>query len=52
MIEGNYFRLSRTPARPDGGYPELGRDSQRVLEEILRYDDDQITQLVLAGALG
>jgi crotonobetainyl-CoA:carnitine CoA-transferase CaiB-like acyl-CoA transferase len=52
VIEGNYFRLSRTPARPDGGYPELGRDSQRVLEEVLRYDDDQITQLVLAGALG
>lgn len=52
VIEGSAFRLSRTPARTAGHYPELGRDNQQVLEDILGYDDERITELVVNGALG
>lgn len=52
VIEGSAFRLSRTPARTAGQYPELGRDNHPVLTEILGYDDEAITELVSNGALG
>lgn len=51
-VEGSRFRLSRTPAVIGGAAPTLGRDNQEVLTQILGYDEDRITDLVIAGALG
>jgi crotonobetainyl-CoA:carnitine CoA-transferase CaiB-like acyl-CoA transferase len=50
-VEGSRFRLSRTPARIDRGAPTLGQHNQRVLEEVLGYDDDRIAALVADGVL-
>lgn len=52
VVEGTRSRLSRTPAFVGGAAPTLGRDNQDVLATILGYDDDRITELVIAGALG
>ncbi len=51
-LEGSRFILSRTPARVEGTVPTLGGDNQRVLNEILGYSDERVTELVVAGALG
>lgn len=51
-IEGSRFRLSRTPALKHEAAPTLGRDNDQVLREILGYDEDRVTELVIAGALG
>ncbi len=50
-IEGPRFRLSETPARPPGEAPTYGRDTDRILRELLGYDDARITALVASGAL-
>lgn len=50
-IEGSRLLLSRTPARMDTAAPTLGRDNQYVLAEILGYDEDRITRLIVAGVL-
>ena len=51
VVEGTRSRLSRTPARVRWGPPTLGRDNQKVLTELLGYDEERITELVIAGAL-
>jgi crotonobetainyl-CoA:carnitine CoA-transferase CaiB-like acyl-CoA transferase len=51
MVEGSRFLLSRTPARVPRPAPTVGGDNQYVLERILGYDQDRITQLVAAGVL-
>jgi len=51
-VEGSRFHLSRTPAEVAGPAPTLGRDNQWVLETILGYDAERVTELVAAGALG
>jgi crotonobetainyl-CoA:carnitine CoA-transferase CaiB-like acyl-CoA transferase len=51
VIEGSRFRLSRTPARTPRQAPSVGRDNQYVLQSILHYDEEQITELVASGAL-
>jgi crotonobetainyl-CoA:carnitine CoA-transferase CaiB-like acyl-CoA transferase len=51
VIEGSRFLLSRTPARINRPAPRVGGDNQYVLESILGYDQDRITELVKAGAL-
>jgi crotonobetainyl-CoA:carnitine CoA-transferase CaiB-like acyl-CoA transferase len=51
-VEGSRSRLSRTPAVVEGAAPTLGRDNEDVLRTILGYDEDRITELVIAGALG
>lgn len=51
-IEGSRFRLSRTPAVKHEAAPTLGRDNDQVLREILGYDEERVTELVIAGALG
>jgi crotonobetainyl-CoA:carnitine CoA-transferase CaiB-like acyl-CoA transferase len=51
-VEGSRSRLSRTPAVVGGAAPTLGRDNEDVLRTILGYDEDRITELVIAGALG
>ena len=51
VVEGSRFTMSRTPPAVRHSAPTLGRDNQYVLEKILRYDEEKITQLVVAGAL-
>ena len=50
-IEGSRIRLSRTPAQVQRCAPTIGRDNQYVLEQILGYSEEKITELVAAGAL-
>ena len=51
IVEGSRFTLSRTPPAVRRSAPTLGRDNQYVLEKILGYGEDKITELVVAGAL-
>jgi crotonobetainyl-CoA:carnitine CoA-transferase CaiB-like acyl-CoA transferase len=51
VIEAPRFLLSRTPANTARPAPTLGGDNQYVLELILGYNQDRITELVAAGAL-
>jgi crotonobetainyl-CoA:carnitine CoA-transferase CaiB-like acyl-CoA transferase len=51
VIEAPRFLLSRTPANTARPAPTLGGDNQYVLESILGYNQDRITELVAAGAL-
>lgn len=51
LVEASRFKLSRTPAKVEGPAPTYGCDNQYVLETILGYDEDRITELVIAGAL-
>jgi len=50
-VEGSRFHLSRTPAQYRRSAPTFGRDNEFVLKDVLGYDDEQITDLVIAGAL-
>ncbi len=50
-VEGSRFRLSRTPAQVRGSAPTFGRDNHYVLEKILGYSEERITELVAGGAL-
>lgn len=50
-VEGSRFRLSRTPARIEGEAPTLGRDNQYVLETLLGYSEERITEIVALGVL-
>jgi crotonobetainyl-CoA:carnitine CoA-transferase CaiB-like acyl-CoA transferase len=51
-VESSRVHLSRTPGRVAESAPTLGRDTQYILQELLGYDDDRITALAIAGALG
>jgi benzylsuccinate CoA-transferase BbsF subunit len=51
VVEGSRFRLSRTPAQIDAAAPSYGLDNQWVLGDLLGYDDERITELVISGAL-
>jgi crotonobetainyl-CoA:carnitine CoA-transferase CaiB-like acyl-CoA transferase len=51
-VEGPRAKLSRTPAAARRAAPSLGQDNQHVLESILGYDEERISALVAAGALG
>ncbi len=50
-LEGTRFTLSRTPAQYEASAPTYGRDNEWVLRDLLGYDEDRITELVVAGAL-
>jgi len=52
FVENSRFRLSRTPAQVKRASPALGQDNQYVLEQLLGYNDDRISDLVAHGALG
>jgi crotonobetainyl-CoA:carnitine CoA-transferase CaiB-like acyl-CoA transferase len=52
IVEGPRIRLSRTPGQATRVAPTLGRDNQYVLGEILGYDEQRITELVVCGAMG
>jgi len=51
-VEGPRAKLSRTPASVGRSAPTLGQDNQHVLENILGYNETQISDLVASGALG
>jgi crotonobetainyl-CoA:carnitine CoA-transferase CaiB-like acyl-CoA transferase len=51
LVEGTRFKLSRTPARVERAGPTMGQDNQYVLEQLLGYSEEQIAELVAAGAL-
>ena len=51
VVEGSRFKLSRTPARIERPGPTFGRDNQHILEKILGYGQDKITELAVAGVL-
>jgi benzylsuccinate CoA-transferase BbsF subunit len=51
-VENSRFALSRTPARVERAGPMLGEHNQYVLQHILGYDDERITELAAAGAFG
>jgi benzylsuccinate CoA-transferase BbsF subunit len=50
-VEGSRFCLSRTPAQVTGAAPTIGRDNQYILETILGYSEERITELAAAGVL-
>ena len=50
-VEGARFKFSRTPAQVKGAAPTLGRENSYVLETILGYSQERITELVAAGVL-
>ena len=50
-VEATRFTMSRTPPRVVLSAPSFGRDNDHVLRELLGYDDERITELVVAGAL-
>jgi crotonobetainyl-CoA:carnitine CoA-transferase CaiB-like acyl-CoA transferase len=51
-VENSRFKLLRTSARVERGAPTLGQHNQYVLEKILGYDENRITELAAEGALG
>ena len=42
----------RAPRRWSAGQPSMGEHNDLVLGQLLGYDEDKITDLVIAGALG
>jgi benzylsuccinate CoA-transferase BbsF subunit len=50
-VEGPRFRMSRTPAEVKRAAPTWGQDNQYVLEQILGYSEEKITELVAAEVL-
>jgi crotonobetainyl-CoA:carnitine CoA-transferase CaiB-like acyl-CoA transferase len=51
-VEGPRAQLSRTPAEVRSAAPSVGQHNQHVLEEILGYDEDRVTDLAAAGVFG
>jgi crotonobetainyl-CoA:carnitine CoA-transferase CaiB-like acyl-CoA transferase len=51
-VEGPRAHLSRTPAEVRRSAPTLGQDNAYVLEKILGYSEERITDLVVAGLFG
>jgi len=51
-VEGSQVRWSRTQPDPAFAGPLVGQHTQFVLGELLGYGDDQIADLVIAGAIG
>jgi benzylsuccinate CoA-transferase BbsF subunit len=49
--EHSRMRFSRTPAVVDRASPTLGQDNEYALHEVLGLGDDEITELVIAGAI-
>jgi crotonobetainyl-CoA:carnitine CoA-transferase CaiB-like acyl-CoA transferase len=49
-IERAPYKLSLTPGRVARGAPEFGADQDFVLREILGVDDDELSEMAIAGA--
>ncbi len=52
VVENSRYRFSRTPAEVKRAAPAIGGDNQYVLEKLLGYSDDRISDLVANGVLG
>jgi len=52
VVEGPRVQLSRTPGVVRRAGPSMGEHNDEVLRGHLGYDDERITDLVIAGALG
>lgn len=50
-LESTRLRFSRTQPKAPAAAPHFGIDNERVLKEILGYDDAQVARLERAGAL-
>ncbi len=50
-VEGARFKLSRTPASITEAGPTIGQHTFDVLLEVLGYDDEKLSELVVAGVL-
>lgn len=51
-VEGPRAKFSRTPASVRAAAPMLGQHNQQVLEDLLGYGEDRITELAAAGVFG
>ncbi len=52
VVEAPRVVLSRTPGVVRRAGPSMGEHNDIVLRELLGYDDDRVTELVIEGALG
>ena len=50
-VNGAVTKFSGTPAAPTHAGPTIGQHSFEVLTELLGYDEDQVAELAVAGAL-
>lgn len=50
-VENTRFILSATPGKVERPGPVFGQDNEYVLREILGLSDDEVTELIVAGAL-
>jgi benzylsuccinate CoA-transferase BbsF subunit len=50
-IEGTRFKMSRTLPLIDECGPTLGQHTEQVLTDILGYDDERFTELLIAGVI-
>ena len=50
-FENARTRFSETPARIERVTPTLGQDNQEILQGILGLSEDEVTELVIAGAV-
>jgi crotonobetainyl-CoA:carnitine CoA-transferase CaiB-like acyl-CoA transferase len=51
-VEAPRARLSRTPGEVRRAAPTVGQDNAYVLQTILGYDEERVTELALAGVFG
>jgi benzylsuccinate CoA-transferase BbsF subunit len=52
VVEGPRVALSRTPGHVRRAGATVGEHNDVVLRDLLGYDDDRISNLVIADALG
>ena len=52
FVESTAIKLSLTPGTVTKAAPTLGADAQYILQDLLGYSDEQITDLTADGALG
>ena len=52
FVESTPINLSLTPGTVTRAAPTMGGDTHQILQDILGYSEDQITELATDGALG
>ena len=52
IVEAPRLQLASTPHAVTRSGPSLGEHNDRVLRDILGYDDDRVVELAVAGAIG
>ena len=51
LFDGAVTLFSQTPSQPTHAGPLIGEHTMHVLQEILGYSEDEISELAVAGAL-